>query len=144
MEHEMLNLTQHPASPEQRAAGVFDVPPTLREKLAELLTFEQLPSADEVRARALAIAEMAAALASGADRAEESDGALADSDSGAYALEAMIGGAPYLMAPLESALRDVGIGPVYSFSIRESVEQPQPDGSVRKVSVFRHCGFVAF
>jgi hypothetical protein len=55
---------------------------------------------------------------------------------------AMIGGAPYLMAPLESALRAHGITPVYAFSVRESVDQVQPDGSVRKVAVFRHAGFV--
>jgi len=40
------------------------------------------------------------------------------------------------------ALRDQGIEPVYAFSVRESIEQTQPDGSVRKVNVFRHAGFV--
>jgi hypothetical protein len=54
----------------------------------------------------------------------------------------MIGGAPYLMAPLEVALRAHGITPLYAFSVRESVEQTQPDGSVRKIAVFRHGGFV--
>ena len=55
---------------------------------------------------------------------------------------AMIGGAPYLMAPLETALRVIGIEPVYAFSTRASVEQTMPDGSVRKVNDFRHAGFV--
>jgi hypothetical protein len=35
-----------------------------------------------------------------------------------------------------------GITALYSFSTRESVDQPQPDGSVRKVAVFRHTGWV--
>jgi hypothetical protein len=54
----------------------------------------------------------------------------------------MIGGAPYLMAPLERSLRSVGVYPVYAFSVRESVEQTAPDGTVRKTNVFRHAGFV--
>ena len=37
----------------------------------------------------------------------------------------MIGGAPYLMASLERALDAVMIQPVYSFSVRESVEAVQ-------------------
>lgn len=56
---------------------------------------------------------------------------------------AMVGGAPYFMAPLERLLLAGGIKPLYAFSRRESVEQTQPDGSVRKVAVFRHVGWVA-
>ena len=32
--------------------------------------------------------------------------------------------------------------PLYAFSRRESVEEWQPDGSVRKINIFRHDGFV--
>ena len=46
------------------------------------------------------------------------------------------------MPPLEKALRGLGIRPLYAFSVRESVEETLPDGSVRKVAVFRHKGFV--
>ncbi len=56
--------------------------------------------------------------------------------------KAMIGGAPYLMAPLERHLARAGVRPMYAFSTRESVEQTGADGSVKKVSVFRHAGFV--
>ena len=138
----IINLTQHVATVDQVAAGVFDLPPSLRGDLTALLTFDTLPGVEEIKDRAHDIALMAAMLASGADRADGTDGGLADNDSGAFVLQAMIGGAPYLMAPLESALRDNGIEPVYAFSIRESVEQAQPDGSVRKVNLFRHAGFV--
>jgi hypothetical protein len=34
-----------------------------------------------------------------------------------------------------------GIVPVYAESVRDSVEEQQPDGSVKKMSVFRHLGF---
>ena len=43
---------------------------------------------------------------------------------------------------LEAALRQQGFTPLYAFSVRESADQTQPDGSVRKVAVFRHVGFV--
>ena len=120
----IINLTQHPASPEQLAAGVVDLPDSERSTLTALLTVDTLPTRDEITRRCADIA-MLAALAS----ESHPDGA-------------MIGGAPWMMAALESALQAQGIAAMYAFSIRESVEQSQPDGSVRKVNVFRHAGFV--
>jgi hypothetical protein len=46
------------------------------------------------------------------------------------------------MHPLHNMLEWRGIWPLYAFSRREVQEEPQPDGSVKKVSVFRHVGFV--
>ena len=46
------------------------------------------------------------------------------------------------MIILHQILADNGINPVYAFSVRESEEQVQADGSVKKVAVFRHRGFV--
>ena len=116
-----LNLTQHEASDSQIAAGVVDLPAASREALKGLLTFDGLPARPEIIARAAAIAELA-----------EEHGAE----------HVMIGGAPYLMGALERALTDRGIAPRFAFSRRESVEVQQPDGSVRKVGVFQHLGFV--
>ena len=75
------------------------------------------------------------------DRADDA-GALPEGDAGGFALHAMIGGALWLMAPLAAALREQGIEAVFAFSVRETEEQKQADGSVRKVAVFRHAGFV--
>lgn len=122
----ILNITQHPATPEQIAAGVVDLPAENRSALCALLTFDALPTRTEIEDAAEAIALIA-------------DDHLPESGDH----QAMIGGAPWLMAPLESALREQRIKPVYAFSRRESVEQTQPDGSVRKVNVFRHAGFVS-
>ncbi|MHB0929605.1 MAG: hypothetical protein ACYC3W_12015, partial [Candidatus Nanopelagicales bacterium] len=55
---------------------------------------------------------------------------------------AMIGGAPFLMAPLEKALLSIGINPVFAFSERKSVEAHGADGTVTKTQVFKHVGFV--
>jgi hypothetical protein len=122
----ILNITQHPATPEQIAAGVVDLPADKRAALCSLLTFDALPTRAAIEEAAESIAIMA-------------DSALPE--KGPH--QAMIGGAPWLMALLESALREQLIEPVYAFSVRESVEQAQADGSVRKVNVFRHAGFVA-
>ena len=119
----IINLTQHPATAEQLAAGVVDLPAAARASLQNLLTFDHLPTRREVVESAEAIARLAA--------------------RNTMARAAMIGGAPYLMAPLEQALRELyGIEPVYAFSVRESREEVQPDGSTRKIAVFRHAGFV--
>jgi len=126
----ILNLTQHPASAEQIAAGVVDLPPVERGALQRALTFDSLPTAEDLSERAEYIASLAALNGLGGDGDDP------------HPMVAMIGGAPYLMAPLEAALLDTGIEPVYAFSVRESIEQVQPDGSVRKVNIFRHAGFV--
>lgn len=117
----IINLTQHASTDEQIALGVFDFLGSNSAYLKKLLTFSAAPTADELASVAKKIAAIAA----------ESS-----------ATSAMIGGAPYLMGPLESALRMRGIQPMYSFSERVSVETTLPDGSVQKTAVFRHVGWV--
>lgn len=124
--HRVLNLTQHRATDEQIEDGVFDLHPEHQEKLKRLLTFNDLPPAIEVAVNA----ELAADLA-------------ADVAAAAGCRHVMIGGAPFLMSPLQRALKKRGLVPLYAFSRRESVEEKLPDGSVRKTAVFRHQGFVA-
>lgn len=128
----ILNLTQHKATMEQIKAGVVDLPSDVSPIVRNLLTFDDIPSPLTLIERAEAIAAIAAECASGEDR-EDGEG---------FALSAMIGGAPFFMAPLERALLDAGITPVYAFSVRDSIEQPDGNGGVRKVNVFKHVGFV--
>jgi len=115
----IINLTQHSATDDQIAAGVFDHPSA--GYIRKLLTFDALPDGMTIVSKAVALA--CQAVVYGADCA-------------------MIGGAPYLMATLERALIEHGITPVYAFSVRESVETVQPDGSVVKTAVFKHAGFI--
>jgi len=115
----IINLTQHPATAEQAAAGVFE--PADKQKVQRLLTFNVQPVQDEIVCRAQDLAAIAAE-----EKAEA----------------AMIGGALWLMGPLEVCLRHVGVIPLYAFSVREVVETANPDGSVSKTAVFRHRGFV--
>lgn len=123
----ILNLTQHPGTPEQ---GVTDLTGEELASLKMALNFDILPDAQEIADRAEYIAELACMNGLGGE------------DDDPIPSAAMIGGAPYLMATLERALRNVGIEPLYAFSVRESTEQVQPDGTVRKVNIFRHAGFV--
>lgn len=116
----IVNLTQHAATAEQLADGVVEPPAEMKERVKSLLTFDAIPTSKEIRE----VAKQLAALVLGQDAA-------------------MIGGAPFLMGALEAALVNVGVEPLYAFSRRESVEEVQADGSVRKVNVFRHCGWVA-
>ncbi len=115
----ILNLTQHAATPEQVEAGVVE--PEEKARVQGLLTFNSIPSLEEIYERAEALADVA---------------------SRHGATQVMIGGAPYLMAPLEWWLIRRNILPLYSFTERVSEEQVQPDGTTRKVSTFRHVGFV--
>lgn len=139
MNTRILNLTQHDATPEQKLAGVTcgDVTDASVIEFRKLLNFDALPTPAEIRQRAEKIAQYAATTSTLVDYG---------GDSGCVVNErfqfAMIGGAPFLMAPLEEELRRVGITPLYAFSTRESVEQVQSDGSVRKTAVFRHQGFI--
>lgn len=129
----ILNLTQHTATPDQIAAGVVEPTPEAKKRIIELLTFETLPTPFQVRGRAYEIASVAA---------WEFVVPPTETTQGVRYTHAMIGDAPYLMYSLEFALRARDITPLYAFSVRESVDQVQPDGSVRKVAVFRHAGFV--
>ena len=94
--------------------------PSDKAAVARLLTFDEIPTVSEMLRRARELAGMARGFDA-----------------------AMIGGAPYFMSFMENALRTaVSVKPLYSFSRRESVETAQPDGSVKKTAVFRHCGWV--
>lgn len=123
----VVNLTLHPATADQLAAGVADLPADQRAILAKALTFESLPTRGEIMAAAEVVAELAAS-------AGPAPHILPDA--------AMIGGAMWLMAPLAAAVEARGIEALFAFSQRESAEEIQADGSVRKIAVFRHVGFV--
>ena len=120
----ILNVTQHRATAEQVAAGVVDIETTDGEyfatKIKSLLTFDEIPSREEMELRAEDIACFC-------------------HDGGHKAV--MIGGAPFFMAYLEKALKAWDIQPLYAFSKRESIEK-EIDGKIVKTNIFKHIGFV--
>jgi hypothetical protein len=116
----ILNLTQHDATKEQQDAGVIE--PENKDLIRQFLTFDDIPSRKEIESRAEIIAQLA---------------------SLSNCKKAMIGGAPYFMSTLETALTENGIEPCYAYSERVVNEQTKEDGSVEKVSTFVHKGFVS-
>lgn len=118
----ILNLTQHCATPDQIEAGVIDLKEVDRAILSDIITFEKLPN----RLQIAAAVSMAVSLCARYD-----------------AEKAMIGGAPFLMEPMVTGLKKSGIQPIFAFSKRESKEIQKDDGTVEKVAVFRHEGFVS-
>jgi hypothetical protein len=126
----IVNLTQHPATAEQHATGVFDLEGEALATLKGLLTFTEPPYQHEMKARAWEILTL---VPEGVEAA-------------------MIGGAPYFMSYIEERLNLGGllssgrdappITAMYSFSERVSEEQTMPDGTVKKVNTFRHGGWV--
>ena len=121
--NKIVNLTQHSFTIDQlqdiesRGLEVVEIDPSFK----TLLNFSTLPNHDILLERATAIADIA--YSEGADFA-------------------MIGGAPYFMSLLEKRLFDNGVKLLYAFSVRSSVERPKEDGTVEKLSVFKHLGFI--
>lgn len=150
----IINLTQHAATKEQVETGVFE--PRNKGRVQLDLTFDSLPNKAEVMSRASVLAEVAKQeiLVKIKEKEYSSYSLILDAirlaDAGLvqplFSLihpRAMIGGAPYLMAPLEAELKKLGIEPVYAFSERVSEETVQADGTVVKTNVFKHVGFVS-
>jgi len=115
----ILNLTQHRATSEQLLAGIENVPEKYREELEGLLTFPADYDLTLLIANAWALARLARTLKYDA---------------------VMIGGMPALMSHLERELIKADVSVCYARTERVSVDQPQPDGSTKKVSVFKHAG----
>ena len=137
----ILNLTMHTATPEQIEAGVYE--PEHHDEIKAALTFNTLPSKQEIETKAITLAALAVReiFNQVLKTRPESEEQL-DLESQMLGMQVMVGGAPYLMATLEKALRSASLTPVYAFSKRESVEIVIADGSVKKTAIFKHLGFV--
>lgn len=131
----ILNLTQHDGTPEQVAEGLVE--PSDKEYVQKLLTIEAKDLL-EVPQRARLLARFAKREATNRpfDFHSMKTHGLNPTITGV-----MIGGFPAMMSLLEKEIRKVGLLPMYSFSERRSVDQPQPDGSVKRVGVFKHTFF---
>lgn len=119
----ILNLTQHTATSEQIKAGVVNLGEFDHNIIKEMMTFDALPTKSVIDTAAVFLADTARQFCTVGD-------------------EVMIGGAPFLMAALEDALKKEGLKPVYAFSRRVSEDVVNPDGTVTKTTVFKHEGFV--
>ena len=123
----LINLTQHPLTEEQRNS----VDCTIEPKGMEVyLNFDSMPTAEIIE-----------------DRAYEMFGCLMQMlppDVEPTDCTVLLGGAPFFMSACERAATHYGFKYCYAFSKRVSEEVKQPDGTVKKVSVFKHEGWIKF
>ena len=115
----ILNLTQHTATQEQVAQGVYE--PQNKKAIQGLITFIKAPSKEEMINRAIELA------------------CVMDAEGATFC---MIGGAPYFQGTLERVLKDFGFRPLYSFTERKVVETTNEKGEVVKTAIFSHVGWV--
>ena len=119
----IYNLTQHQATPEQIEAGVVDLPESNRSILKQLLTFDTIPTHQEMNQRASAIIALLP-------------------DNLTRGTKVMVGGAPFFMGTIECMCACHDLIPVHAFSKRVSWEERMPNGIVEKRSSFVHEGFI--
>jgi hypothetical protein len=120
----ILNLTQHQATPAQIEVGVYNLGlySLAQKRVNDLLTFNEMPTHSELMRNARVLTDIV--------RDENPDAV-------------MIGGAPWFMSVLETALTYAGVQVYYAFSKRVSIESTDSDtGEVTKTNVFKHIGFI--
>ena len=144
---QIINLTQHQATTEQTEVGVFSNAAIAA--IATLTNFVGMPTKEQIVVVAKEVAEQLHQLVESwtlspeeLDRERKEETGLHYYTTRLTVWKVMIGGAPWFMSSLEKELEANGFKPVYSFSERVSVEQMEADGSVKKINIFRHVGFI--
>lgn len=118
----IFNLTQHSLTKEQVEGNeCFRKEAVPGDIICDRLTFNNIPTTEEMQERATELARIAAQ--------HSAEGAI-------------IGGAPYFMPYLEKELLRLNIIPMYSFSIRQSIEKKNADSTVIKTNIFKHAGWI--
>ena len=151
----MINLTQHNATPEQEEQGLRNV--DNQEHLRMLLTIPEGAIQSEesvlrgfVESKAMEIVSTFV-LPAKADQIRRfvADGVLFHGVSSllnAYAdagrVDVLVGGAPLLVDALIRRCREVGAVPHYALYAMVSEDVQQPDGSLKRVSVYQHIRFI--
>ena len=134
----VLNCTQHWTSTEQLEEGVEDLPLDLMAAIRAAITFDLLPTEEEIEERcARVVGLLSPAYPSPYGRLAYDE----DPWDPTVVTDnhwVLIGGAPFLMGPLTAALKKAGYRVLFAFSKRVSEE----DKTGRKMSIFRHIGFV--
>ena len=122
----ILNLTQHVATSEQVADGVFEPSQEMKNEIRKLLTFDShvISTPSIISRNAKDLANLVVKEFNPRDTA------------------VMIGGAPFFMSAFANELAAVGYTVLYSFTDRVSVDVTNPDGTITKTSTFKHLGFV--
>ena len=122
----IINLTQHTATQSQLDAGVEELKPELKERLLKALNFIGVPTYKDIQEAA---DEMYHIM-------HKYSYCYTCIDVPAF----MVGGHPALMCALTQFSSIYRMK--FAASDRVSEEVIQEDGSVRKINVFKHIGFI--
>lgn len=123
----ILNLTQHTATIEQKAAGIEDMDSEFKAQLVQLITFPAVYDRELLLTRAAQVHELV----------RDYLGTYPGLDIALIGV--MIGGMPSFIAPLENLLISKGIKVGYALSEHKSIDK-MVDGKVIKTSTFVHAG----
>ena len=152
----ILNMTQHKPTLQQQIEGVRT---KQHESIKLALTFHSLPTKEVIDEKVQELVRIADSVrytyaqAMGQNTFESLEECGCDYDECREAahqsfireldkpMKVMVGGAPYLMGPLENALKKDGFIPLYAYSERVGVETNNADGTVSKRFEFKHLGF---
>ena len=115
----IINLTQHVSTETQQEQGVIE--PKDKEYVKNLITFEEIPTLQDLRNRANLLVEVCREM---------------------NVRFALIAGAHWWLIVLEHHLRTHGITPLQSFSKRLSFEHTNENGTVHMVKTFVHAGWI--
>jgi hypothetical protein len=118
----VINLTKYRATPDQIEAGVLDVTDSLFGQLRVALTFDKPPTPDEIIKRSQAIVDVA----------READN-----------VNVMIGGDLWMIPIIERLLYTNGFSVWYPLSKIVFKHVTKHDGTIEKMMVFHHEGFVS-
>jgi len=145
----IINLTQHKATVEQIEQGVIDLPELYRKDLISFLTFNDIPSKEEIEYRVYSIFNLVVDFCINLDSpigekvrtmVTDEEIFIEESEFKNLDISFMLGGAPFLMSSLEKELKHFGRC-LYAFSKREAKEV-ESEGVVVKKAIFKHIGFV--
>lgn len=123
----LINLTQHALTQEQKDSVDCTIEP---KGMDVYLNFTEMPTAEVINERAYGMFNCLMQMLPPDVKPED--------------CTVLLGGAPFFMSACERVATEYGFKYCYAFSKRVSEEVKQPDGTVRKVSVFKHEGWIKF
>ena len=123
----LINLTQHALTQEQKDSVDTTIEP---QGMEVYLNFTEMPTAEIIEDRAYGMFDCLMQMLPPDVNPED--------------CTVLLGGAPFFMSACERAATRYGFKYCYAFSKRVSEEVKQPDGTVKKVSVFKHEGWIKF
>lgn len=132
----ILNLTKEVATQKQIQEGVIEPREYFKEKICKLLTFNNIPTEEELNERAYRLSSI---VVNYDINVTDDD---TDNDDELHPDAVMLSGAPFFMSTLERWCESRGLKVFYASTVRGSTEKTFEDGGVFNTYATIHKGFV--